>query len=228
MKVLPIFLNDLSARRCIIIGGNHEAERKAEELLGCEAPVTVISPHVTPQLAAWADAGRITWLARPYQPGDLAGAFLVIASEINPELSSRIWQEAQAEKVLMNAMDDVPHCSFVSGSVVKQGRLTVAISTAGAAPTLSVRLRQEFEQKFGPEYAELLELLAALREPMRLRYPDFKERRPLWYSLIDSDLLPLLKQKEYEAALERIAALLGPAIAAHARASLTPNTAGNA
>ncbi|GIV60736.1 bifunctional precorrin-2 dehydrogenase/sirohydrochlorin ferrochelatase [Rhodocaloribacter litoris] len=209
MNVYPIFLNDLAGRRCVVFGGNHEAERKVRELLDLGADVVLIAPAPEARLRALAEDGRLTWHARAYVPGDLQGAFLAIVAERNPEATAPIYREAQAEKVLINAMDDVPHCTFVAGSVVRQGALTIAISTAGAAPALSVRLRERFEQAFGPEYAAFLDLMRALRAPMATRYPDFEERRRRWYALVDGDVLALLRAGRREEALDRIEALTG-------------------
>lgn len=217
MNVLPIFLNNLTARRCVVFGGGHEAERKVADLLACDANVTVISETTGAQLRAWAEEGRVGWLARDYRPGDLQGAFLAIATETNPEATAPIWEEAQAENVLLNAMDDVPHCTFVAGSVVRRGPLVVSISTSGCAPALSVRLRQQMEKQFGPEYAPFLEMLGALREPMAAHFPDFEQRRQRWYELVDSDVLDLLRAGDDEAARRRLAEIVGEEVAAAAQ-----------
>lgn len=209
MKVYPIFLNNLVGRRCVVIGGDHEAERKVNGLLECDADVVVISPDLTGDLGRWADAGRFEWIARPYRRGDLKDAFLTIISETNPEATAPIWEEAQARKVLINAMDDIPHCSFVAGSVVRRGPLVVSISTSGQGPTLSVRLRQQLEKELGPEYAVLLEWMAALRGPVAERYPDFEERRRRWYALVDSDILDALRQEDFDTARQRIDDIMG-------------------
>lgn len=209
MNVYPIFLNNLADRRCVVVGGGHEAERKAGGLLECDAAVVVISPDLTESLRHWADAGRIAWIPRGYQRGDLQGAFLAIVSEADLATAEAIWQEAQAEKVLLNTMDDVPRCTFVAGSVVRRGSLVASISTSGCAPVLAVRLRQHLEQTLGPEYEAFLDLAATLREPMAARYPDFDERRRRWYALVDSDILDLLRAGDLDAAHQRIEAIMG-------------------
>lgn len=209
MKVYPIFLNNLADQRCVVIGGGPEAERKVEGLLDCDASVTVIHPDLSDRLHQWADAGRIVWIPRQYRPGDLRDAFLVIVSELDPEATESIWREAQAEKVLINAMDDVSHCTFVAGSVVRRGPLVIAISTSGCAPALSVRLRQRLEQTLDPEYASFLELMGSLRAPMAARFPDFEERRRRWYALVDSDILDLLKANDLDAVHQRIEEIVG-------------------
>ena len=209
MNVYPIFLNNLAGRRCVVVGGDHEAERKAGGLLECDAAVVVISPDLNEPLRQWADAGQIAWIPRGYQRGDLHEAFLAIVSEADPATAEAIWEEAQTEKVLLNTMDDVPHCTFVAGSVVRRGPLVVSISTSGCAPVLAVRLRQHLEQTLGPEYEAFLALSAALRAPLAARFPDFSERRRRWYALIDSDILDLLRAGDLDTAHQRIEEIMG-------------------
>jgi siroheme synthase-like protein len=209
IKPYPIFLIGLENRHCIVIGGGHEAEYKVNGLLECGATVTVINPTLTEKLAQQAENGCFTWLQRPYQPGDLRGAFLIIAERADPATNAAIWEEAEAGGVLVNVMDDVDHCNFVAGSVVRQGPLTISISTSGAAPALSVRLRQQMEQKFGPEYGLFLEWLRLLRPPMSEQYSAFQERRTRWYEIVDSDILALLQKGEGQQARERLAEVSG-------------------
>ncbi len=209
MKVYPIFLNNLSEQCSIVIGGDHEAERKVGSLLEVDAQITLISPDPSEQLQQWAHEGAIDWIEREYRRGDLRGAFLVIVSEYNPERSQRIWEEAQERNILINAMDDVPRCNFVAGSVVRRGPLVISISTTGKAPTLSVRMRQDLEEEIGPEYEEFLEIMHELREPMAEQYPDFDRRRDLWYDVVDSNALELIGRDRPAAALDRIREIVG-------------------
>lgn len=204
MKPYPIFLIGLENRNCIVIGGGHEAENKVKGLLDVAATVTVISPTLTPTMQAWADDGRFVWLDRPYQPGDCRGAFLVIAERTDLQTNTAIAAEAEQEKALVNVMDDVDHCNFTAGSVVRQGPLTISISTSGAAPTLAVRLRQEFEQRFDPSYGTFLEWMQALRAPMAATYPQFSERKRRWYEIVDSDVLTLIRDGRLAEAQHRL------------------------
>ena len=214
MKGYPVFLIGLSDKRCVVLGGASEAQRKVEGLLDCDAAVTVISAESTEQLSAWAEEGIIVWHKREYQPGDLKDAFLVIATSDNPQTSALIWEEAQVEGTLINVVDDVPHCNFIAGSVVRQGPLTIAISTSGLAPVLAVRLRQRLQGELGPEYAAFLEMMGALREPMATRYPDFQARRKRWYALVDSDIIELLREGRPDLARQRVAEIVGAEVLA--------------
>ena len=210
MNGYPLFLIGLEKRRCVVVGGGREAERKIEGLVECDAATTVIAREVTDRIRSLAAERRLTWIERPYRSGDLAGAFLVLAERRDRSTNTRIWNEAQSEGALINVMDDVEHCDFIAGSVIRRGPLTVAISTGGCAPALAVRLRERLQRELGPEYAIFLEMMRAVREPMTRRYPDFDERRARWYELMDSDILEHLRSGRTELARARLELVVGP------------------
>ena len=209
MKGYPLFLIGLEKRRCVVVGGGREAERKVEGLVECDAAPIVIAREVTDRIRSLAAQRRLTWIERDYRRGDLKGAFLVIAERRDSETNSRIWNEAQSEGAVVNVMDDVEHCDFIAGSVVRRGPLTVAISTGGCAPALAVRLREWLQRELGPEYATFLEMMRTVREPMARRYADFDERRTRWYELVDSDIIEHLRAGRTEVARGRLAQLIG-------------------
>ncbi len=209
MKGYPLFLVGLEKRRCVVLGGGPEAQRKIEGLLECDAATTVIARDVTDRIRVLAADRRLTWIERDYRSGDLQGAFLVIAERQDRAVNARIWNEAQSEGALVNVMDDVEHCDFIAGSVIRRGPLTVAISTGGCAPALAVRLRERLQRELGPEYATFLEMMRALRGPMTRRYPDFDERRARWYELVDSDVIEHLRAGRTELARGRLEQLVG-------------------
>lgn len=208
MDVYPIFLTDLRSRRCLVIGGDGEAERKVEGLLAVNARVTVISETVTDNLAGWAHQARITWLSRPWQPGDLQGAWLAVCTVRDNALAARLKDEAERRGVLLNVADDASNSNFVAGSVMRRGPLAVAVSTSGCSPALAARVRGQLEQTFGPEYADFLELLAELRPSVAARLPSFEARKALWEKLLDSQLLSLLRQGQPQQARELAARLV--------------------
>jgi siroheme synthase-like protein len=123
-------------------------------------------------------------------------------------MCATICQEAKAERALLNVTDDTARSDFTAGAVMRQGALTIAISTSGCAPALAVRLRQQFERTFGPEYATFLAWLQALREPLAAQYPNFSERRARWYALVDSEILSWLQQGRVDLARQHMAEII--------------------
>ena len=105
----------------IVIGGGKIAARKVEGLLAAEAQVKVISPTLTPDLQLLADSSKITFLPRPYQEGDLIGAFLVIAATDDAAVNQSVWREAQQRGCLINVVDDPQHSNFTIPAVVHRG-----------------------------------------------------------------------------------------------------------
>lgn len=208
MQYYPVFLN-LQNRRVVVVGGNRFAVEKVEGLLHAEACVTVIAPELEGPLREWVATRRIEHVAREYVAGDLAGAFLVISTLNDRETNARIFAEATARNIVLNVVDDTPHCSFIAPSILRRGDLTVAISTSGKAPAVAVRLRQKLEEQIGDEYARFLEIAGTLRPPLAKKYPDFETRKKLWYEVVDSDVLTLLREGHDEDARARIAEIMG-------------------
>jgi siroheme synthase-like protein len=124
--------------------------------------------------------------------GDDNEATLVDATG-DQSVHDQVWAEAQANGQLVNVMDVIPQCNFHAASIVRQGQLTIAIGTGGAAPALAATLRRRFEKGFGPEYAEFLEYVQALRPIVAERIPTFHRRAEFWYKLIDNNAITLLR-----------------------------------
>jgi len=208
MPHYPVSL-DLKDRRCVVIGGCSLAEEKARGLLAAGARVTVISPDLTPGLAELAMAGRLDVTARRYRWGDLRKTFLAVVVGVDMGLVEAVWRETRERNVLVNTVDDVAHCDFIAPAVVRRGDLAVAISTDGKAPALAVRLRQRLESELGEEHARFLELAGSVRAPLARLLPDLAKRRDLWYRLLDSDILHLLRRGQEAAAIDRFEEILG-------------------
>jgi uroporphyrin-III C-methyltransferase / precorrin-2 dehydrogenase / sirohydrochlorin ferrochelatase len=204
----PVLL-DLGGRRAVVIGGGAIAEGKIGPLVEAGANVTVIAPELTPGLALQAREGRFAHLARDYAAGDLAGANLAIAATDDPAVNHAVHAEAEAGGVLINVVDDPPYCGFILPSILRQGDLVVAVSTSGNAPALAVRIRERLERELGEEYGQFLELAGSIRAPLAERFPDFQMRKRLWYRLVDSDVLALLRAGDETRARERIAEIMG-------------------
>jgi len=204
----PVYI-ELRDQPCVVIGGGKIAEGKVYGLLAVQAKVTVIAPELSSHLNNLAEQKQITYISRKYQPGDLAGAFMVICATDQAEINHQVWQEATANHQLVNVVDDTPRCNFIAPSILRKGDLTIAISTSGKAPALAVRLKERFQRELGPEYERFLELAGELREPLARHVPDFETRKALWYELVDSEILDALARGDESSAREIISQVVG-------------------
>lgn len=201
----------LEGRRAVVVGGGYGTEERVRALLSAGARVRLISPAPSEQIARWAEQGRIEWLAREYAPGDLKGAFLVIACPRDRSSNAEIWAEAEARGIPMDAIDDSPHASFLLPAIHRQGDLVIAVSSSGKSPALASRVRDRIARDLGPAYGEFLDMLGQLRPEVIERFPDFTLRRKLWYRLVDSEALALLEAGDRDAALKVLRGILDDA-----------------
>jgi precorrin-2 dehydrogenase/sirohydrochlorin ferrochelatase len=209
MKSYPINLIGLETRRCVVVGGGEVAARKLAGLLAAGARVTVISPEVSSEVGRLTAEGRITLLQRPYESGDLAGAFLVIAATDDSPTNAAVWQEAGRLGCLINAVDDPAHSNFILPAVVRRGEVNLAISTGGASPALARRLREQLETQVGPEYGDLAGLMAEMRPALMREFPPGEARQAAAQRLLESDLLEVVRRDGIETARRRARELLG-------------------
>ena len=201
MKNYTICLTGQQLHETIVVGGGKVAARKVQGLLAAGAQVKVISPTLAPELQSLADSGEITFIARPYQEGDLNGAFLVIAGTDDMAVNQSAWREAQRRGVLTKVVADPEHSNFTLPAVFQRGETSIAISTGGNSPALARRLRERLEALIGPEYGVLTEVLGELRPELIAGFPSGEARLQAALRLIDSDILDIIQMQGKDAAL---------------------------
>jgi siroheme synthase-like protein len=183
----PIFV-EVRGRKVFVAKGSHESDAKAEALA---------------ELGANVSAYRVS--DGPFDPQLLDGAVLAVVGTGDRTLDHRIAAACRERSLLVNTVDDIPWCDWSAPAILRRGDLTLAIGTAGIAPALAVRLRDLIgEEVVGPEYEPLLELFAEVRPEIGASGRSFRERRALWYRLVDGPAAELLRDGDIEAARRAI------------------------
>lgn len=213
MQFYPVCL-DISNERCVVVGGGAVAERKVISLLECGAKVVLVAKDLTPELRVMKDAGKIERVSDNYKEEYLEGAFLVIGATDREDINERISMDARDRGILVNIVDVPARCNFIVPSVFRRGDLLVAVSTGGKSPALARRLREEIEERYGPEYGTLLEIMGDLRGRIIARGALSAENRVLFESVLDSDILRHIRAGKGERVREIIMDLTGEDIGA--------------
>ena len=204
----PVFL-DLADRPCLVVGGGPVAERKIESLLAVGARITVVSPTVTARLAAWAGEGRIEHRARAYHASDLTGAQLAFVATDEVDVTHAVAADCRGRGVWVNAADEPARCDFILPSVIRRGRLVVALSTGGASPAAARAVREELEGYLGERHAMLVEVAADARAALRAQ--SLTASAAAWrYALGDARVRRLIAAGRYRLARRRLARSLEP------------------
>lgn len=204
---------DLDGRRVVVVGAGPVAEGKIASLTAVGAPaVTVVAPEATPGIRAAAAEGRVRWEARGYADGDLAEAWLVVAAAASAAVNGAVAAEAERRRIWCVRADDAEGGSAAVLAAVRRGPLLLAVSTSGASPALSRRIRSELAVRYGPEYGEVAELLGELRMDARVRSAlaavGARERRARWRAVLDADIVALVREGRRSEAREVAAACL--------------------
>lgn len=193
-----------------MVGGGQVGTRKVKTLLQCGARVMVISPEVTSALSELADQGRIELELRAYRSTDLDKAFLVIGATDDQMLNRQIHRDAEAAQRLCNIADQPALCNFVLPSIINQGDLSIAISTAGKSPAFAKHLRRQMTDQFGPEYGQMLELMGAIRQRLLAGKHAPEQHKPLFEQLIQCRLLEMIKERDQRGINVLLQKVLGP------------------
>jgi len=215
MQTYPVFVL-IAAKPCLVVGGGNVAERKVQDLLQAGARVTVVSPALTPALAALAGKGEIRHLQGDFQEGQVEGMALVIGATNDPGVNTRVSAAAQARSIWVNIVDQPDLCTFIVPAQVRRGELTLAISTGGASPALARKLREELELHFGPEYGPYLALLQAVRSQLLAVRRGNPDNAVLFHRLVDSPLREALGRGDMQEVRQILREILGQALDAAA------------
>lgn len=123
---------DLAGRRVVVVGGGTVAQRRLPRLLAAGAAVELIAPETTPSVGALADTGELTWHARDYAAGDLAGAWYAVACTDDPAVNTAVVAEAERARVFCVRADAGEQGSAVTPATAEHDGLLVGVLSGGA------------------------------------------------------------------------------------------------
>lgn len=190
MDGLPVMLR-VRGRRVVIVGGGGVALRRARSLTDAGAVLTVIAPHVIRELR---HMPGVTCLHRPFQPGDLRGAMLVVAATDDPAVNHAISAEADAEGVLVNRADEPEAGQVVIPAHGQAGPITICVFTGGISARAGAVIRDHLLTQLDNDWVTLLETVAPYRAALRERVKDDDRRRDALIKLTDPAAMEILKR----------------------------------
>lgn len=148
MDYLPIFLR-VQNRLAVIIGGGAVAARKAELLLKCGAQIRLVAPELAAStqelLRNPGAAHKMSYLPATFVAEHLEGAALVIAATDSEAINAQVSRLARERGLPVNVADDAAQSDFILPAIVDRDPVIVAVSSAGTAPVLARRVREQIE-----------------------------------------------------------------------------------
>ena len=159
---------DLKKYACLVVGAGEVGRRKISSLLECEPASLLVVDPAPPDLARndlWQNP-LLNYRQRKFDPADVLGMNLVFAATSSPEVNHLIAKCCRHHGILCNSATAPEDGNFIVPSIVRRGRLELALSTGGASPALTKVLRKELEAWLDTGYTSLVHLLDKIREPI--------------------------------------------------------------
>jgi precorrin-2 dehydrogenase/sirohydrochlorin ferrochelatase len=193
---VPILV-EASGLRVLVVGGGAVAARKAKTFCEAGANVRVVSPAAADDVLELAAAGKLALVSRPFLPGDVGDAELVIAATSDRDTNAAVAEEARAVRCLVNVADEPGEGNFVTMATHRSGELVIGVS-AGGVPNAATRIRDEIGSRFDDRYAHALAELAAMRQRLLDRHERHRWRE-LADAVIGDDFCATVESEQFDA-----------------------------
>jgi precorrin-2 dehydrogenase/sirohydrochlorin ferrochelatase len=151
---------DLTDRLCVVVGAGNVGCRKALGLLAAGARVRLVStdPPFDVRLA-----NQVDLHIKTFEPSDLDNAALVFAATGIDQTDYNVCHAAKARGIPVNSASGPADGDFRLPATLRRGDLLLAVSTCGRSPALAKAVRDRLAVDFGPEWADIVEILGRLR-----------------------------------------------------------------
>lgn len=198
----PIMVN-LAGQSCLVVGGGAVAERKVRSLLEAGAGVTVISIEFSEGLAELEQHSGVVLYRQTFHPSmitdeSLPPYTLIVAATDDADVNKRVYELAAKQGKLVNVVDQPELSSFIQPSVVRRGKLVIAVSTGGASPSAARKIARDLDRDYGEEYAIYLDFLSEVRLLVQSKISDKKARQRLFKEMLEWDVLARIRDGTFE------------------------------
>ena len=188
MDIFPISLK-LQQQPCLIVGGGHIAYRKAVLLAKAHAVIHVLSPEIDANLLALVNQTQGQYISQKFDSARSMRNFrLVIAATNDKAVNQAVFEVCEAENVLVNSVDDPPHCRFMVPAIIDRSPLIVSVASNGTSPVLSRQIRTQLESSIPHGMGKLAEFSGKWRPTVKTKIENPDERRIFWEDLYASPL----------------------------------------
>ncbi|WP_313484213.1 siroheme synthase CysG [Acinetobacter variabilis] len=188
MDIFPISLK-LQQQPCLIVGGGHIAYRKAVLLQKAGAVISVVAPEIEARLLEIVQATAGQYVQAPFNSEiPLRSYRLVIAATNDARVNRQVFEDCEAENVLVNSVDDPPHCRFMVPAIIDRSPLIISVASNGTSPVLSRQIRTQLEATIPHGMGKLAEFSGKWRSAVKAKITNPDERRIFWENLYASPL----------------------------------------
>ena len=204
MDIFPISLK-LQQQPCLIVGGGHIAYRKALLLAKAGAKIDVLAPEIDDSLLQLVQQSQGQYVQDVFSSSTALRHYrLVIAATDNNLVNQQVFAACEAENVLVNSVDDPPHCRFMVPAIIDRSPLVISVASNGTSPVLSRQIRTQLESSIPHGMGKLAEFSGQWRAAVKQKIVNPEERRIFWEELYASPLKEQVFNDNLDAANQSI------------------------
>lgn len=199
---LPLFpfFAQLENRLTLVVGGGVVAQRKIKLLLKAKARIEVVARQPNAWIQALAQSQQLRLHTRDFKESDLNAVWLVVVATDKEQTNEKIAALAAQRQIFANVVDDPQLSSVQVPALIDRAPLSVAVSSAGAAPMVARFLRQKIETMVGETWGPFTQWLAEQRARICQAVPDLDKRRLLYEWLIEGPAFEAVQAQQWEQA----------------------------
>lgn len=204
MDIFPISLK-LQLQPCLIVGGGHIAYRKALLLAKAGAKIDVLAPEIEDSLLQLVQQSQGQYVQDVFSSSTALRHYrLVIAATDDNRVNQQVFAACEAENVLVNSVDDPPHCRFMVPAIIDRSPLVISVASNGTSPVLSRQIRTQLESSIPHGMGKLAEFSGQWRAAVKQKIVNPDERRIFWEELYASPLKEQVFNDNLDAANQSI------------------------
>ncbi len=216
---LPLYF-DGQLVRCLIIGGGPSVLRKIEIFLEAGATVNLIAPQADFKIVVLASLSRVKWEQRAFRIEDADDYDLVVIGKEDVPNKADLVTELRKRNIPVNVCGDPALSTFYLPVILREGDMTIAVSSGGHAPFLAVEFIQRLSSaakgwgswlKLAARFKVAVEKNTKVPERRREYYDKFIQTGPVELQPLPlektsiSEWLQILKHAQRAGALPRSA-----------------------
>lgn len=175
---------DLSQKKIIIVGGGKIAARKAKVMREEGAIITFIAPEFSEEVHELSKQMDYTLIKRAPRPEDFSEVILVILATNNRTVNHNLVKSLPVNQ-LVCVVDESGEGNVTFPATVRRGHLQIAVTSNGASPKLTRKLKKELEMQFDESWVEYTAWLSVMREKVKRMDISFQEKQNILLEVLE-------------------------------------------
>ncbi|EWG11146.1 NAD(P)-dependent oxidoreductase [Cytobacillus firmus] len=179
----PLFI-DLTSKKIVIAGGGRVAFRKAKTLEAERAHTTFVAPDFSDDIILLARQRGYKLIQREAQAADFKDALLSILATNDREANHALANSLDSGQ-LVCVVDEAGEGNVIFPAAVRRGPLQIAVTSNGASPKLTRKLKKQLDEQFDESWTGYSEFLGKCRDYIKKLSIPSSEKNEMLAELLD-------------------------------------------